>query len=141
MWERVTTPKGVNYELRPWLRMTVPRKLKGATLKDVPVGVVLGRSWVFFGGVVPFDYDDLMLAEVGPGYRFLERSRTFSAAMWQHERVVSPVGEGSSITDIVTFEPRALIGRLPFGRRLMRAIVTAIFRHRHRRLVRYFGTA
>ena len=35
LWEEVGTLDGVNRELGPWLRMTAPRDLRGATLADL----------------------------------------------------------------------------------------------------------
>jgi hypothetical protein len=74
VWARVTTFAGVNDELRPWLRMTAPRRLRDASLDDVELGRPVCRSWVLLGGVVPVEYDDVTLVERGPGMRFLERS-------------------------------------------------------------------
>lgn len=141
VWDRVVTAEGINYELRPWLRMTVPRTLKDATVDSVPLRAPLGRSWVLLLGVVPFDFDDLMIAELEPGRRFLEISRTLSTSRWEHERTIAETDRGSEIRDRLRFEPRGFAGRSSLLRRLMRSIVGAIFRHRHRRLVRYFGPA
>jgi len=140
VWTWVTTAAGVNDELRPWLRMTVPHAWRDRSIADVEPGVRIGRSWILFLGVIPFDADDLTIAELGPR-RFVERSPLLSAASWQHERAVEPSGAGSRITDRLTFEPRALTARIPGGPRLHAAVVAAIFDHRHRRLRRRFGTA
>jgi hypothetical protein len=141
VWKRVTTPEGVNHELGPWMRMTIPRGLRGATLEDVRPGVPLGRSWVFLFGVIPFDYDAMTIAEVGPGRRFLERSSMASFRSWQHERVVEPDGAGCTVTDRLTFEPRRGLAAVPGSRRLSERIVGAIFAHRHRRLAAHFAAA
>ena len=138
VWARVTTPAGVNDELRPWLRMTVPRAWRHRSIADVAPGEHVGRSWILLLGVVPFDADDLTIAEIG-GRHFVERSPVLSAASWQHERTVTPREHGCRIEDRLTFERRALTARIPGGSRLHTAVVRAIFRHRHRRLVRSFG--
>jgi hypothetical protein len=131
----VTSIEGVNHELRPWMRMTVPRGARDLNLEDVELNRPVGRSWVLALGVIPFDYDDVTLVERGPGMRFLERSPMGSMRLWQHERIVEPRGDGASaITDRLTFEPR-----IPGSSRLVRGIVERIFRHRHRRLLRWFG--
>jgi ligand-binding SRPBCC domain-containing protein len=135
VWARVTTPAGVNDELAPWLRMTVPAKWRGASLEDIEPGTRIGRSWVLLLGLVPFDYDDLSIAESGPG-RFLEQSTMLSMRFWQHERTVEDAPGGCEVRDRLTFEPRWYTPAP-----LARAIVAAIFRHRHRRLVRAFGAA
>jgi ligand-binding SRPBCC domain-containing protein len=135
VWERVTSLDGVNHELRPWMRMTVPRAARDMTLEDVELGRRVGRSWVLALGVIPFDYDDVTLVERGPGMRFLERSPMGSMRLWQHERLVEPQGEERcTITDRLTFEPK-----LPGASRIARGLVERIFRHRHRRLAGWFS--
>ena len=136
VWGRVVTAEGINYELRPWLRMTIPRALRNATVETVPLRRELGRSWILFLGVLPIDYDDLFISELDPGRRFLETSRTLSASRWEHERTITTSEQGTEIRDRVRFDPRGLAGRAP---RIMRWMITLIFRHRHRRLTRYFG--
>lgn len=139
VWARISTPQGINYELAPWLRMTMPRPLEGRTLDDVELGRPLGRSWLLLFGFLPFDYDDLMIGERDRGRRFLETSSTLTMARWNHERVLIPRDRGCEVTDKLCFQPRGLFARSRTVRRAMRSIVTAIFRHRHRRLTDYFG--
>ena len=137
MWRRAVTEEGINDELAPILRMTMPAGLRGKTIDDVEVGVPLGRSWILLGGLLPVDYDDLRLVELEPGRRFLERSSMLSMRVWQHERIVEPTGSGScAVTDRLVFELRRPLAWLPGASRLARAIVAALFRHRHRRLRR-----
>lgn len=137
MWTRATSPDGINDELAPILRMTVPRGLRGRTIDDVEVGVTLGRSWILLGRVLPVDYDDLCLVEIEPGRRFLERSSMLAMRVWQHERTVEPVDDRSSrVTDRLGFELRRPVAWVPGSGRLAAAIVRALFRHRHRRLAR-----
>jgi ligand-binding SRPBCC domain-containing protein len=137
MWARATSPDGINHELAPILRMTIPRGLRNTTIDDVEVGVPLGRSWILLGGLVPVDYDDLRLAELEPGRRFLERSRTATFDPWQHERVVEPAGDTSCrVTDRLAFELKSWLAWVPGSATLATAIVRFLFRHRHRRLER-----
>jgi ligand-binding SRPBCC domain-containing protein len=141
MWARATSPGGINDELRPILRMTMPALLRGKTIDDVEVGVPLGRSWILLFGLIPVDYDDLFLAELEPGHRFLERSSMLSMRVWQHERSVEPIDAKSCrVTDRLSFELRRPMAWIPASARLARAIVAALFRHRHRRLARAFST-
>jgi ligand-binding SRPBCC domain-containing protein len=140
VWAWVTTAPGVNDELWPWMRMTVPRGWQDGSLASLEPGVTIGRSWILLFGVLPFDVDDLTLAEIGP-HHFVERSPLLSAASWQHERTVVATPTGCRLSDVLTFESRALAVRIPGGVRLHTAVITAIFRHRHRRLVRRFGSA
>ena len=135
VWARVTSVEGVNDELRPWLRMTVPRGARGMSLEDVELNRPIGRSWVLALGFIPFDYDEITLVERGPGLRFLERSPMGSMRLWQHERVVEPRGDGAcAITDRLTFEPR-----VPGSKRLVRGMIERIFANRHSRLLSWFS--
>ena len=135
VWERVITAEGVNDELRPLLRMTLPRGLEDFGIDDVEPGRSLGRSWVLLFGLIPFDYDEICLERVEPGRGFLERSRMLTQRLWEHERTIEPLGEGRcAISDRVAWEPR-----LPLPGALLRPLIAAVFRHRHRRLRRRFG--
>jgi ligand-binding SRPBCC domain-containing protein len=138
VWQRAVSEEGINDELAPILRMTMPPDLRGKTVDTVEVGVPLGRSWILLGRVLPVDYDDLFLAELDPGRRFLERSRTLSFAVWQHERTVEPSGERSCrVTDRLGFELKRGVAWIPGMARLAKAVVAFLFRHRHRRLARW----
>ena len=135
LWAHAVDPVGINAELRPLLRMTFPA---AAAAKDIistaPTGRTLFRSWILLGGIVPVEYDDLCLVEVEPGRRFLERSRLLSQRVWQHERIIEPVGDGGRITDVVSFEPRVSL-LAP----LHAAVFGLVFTLRHRNLRRIFG--
>jgi len=62
VWARVVTPEGINDELRPWMTMSMPRGAKDLTVDTVPVGTPVGRCWMRLFGILPFDYDNLMIA-------------------------------------------------------------------------------
>jgi hypothetical protein len=134
VWARVTTPAGINDELRPWFRMTVPARARGLTLDEVELGQPLGRSWLLALGVIPVEWDDLRLVERGPGYRFLERSSTLTTRLWEHERTVTPVAGGCEVRDRVSVELRWPLAALPASSRLAHAVLRRLFAHRHRRL-------
>ena len=142
VWDRAVTPEGINDELRPILRMTMPRGVEGDSIEDVPTGETLGRSWILLGRILPVDYDDLRLEEIEPGRRFQERSRTSTFSVWSHERIVEPVGEGEcTITDRLGWEMKPFMARIPGSDRIATAVVGFLFRHRHRRLRRHWGEA
>ena len=138
VWAGAVDPAGINYELGPWISMTMPPGLSpGMTIDDVPLGEVLGRSWIRLGGV-PVDFDDLCLVERGE-MRFLERSRLGSAREWQHEREVVATGDTTcQITDRLRIELRAPLRALG-GSLIAPRIIKALFEHRHRRLVERWG--
>lgn len=135
VWDRVTTPAGIRHELRPILTMTMPPGLRGRTLADADhlVGRPLGKAWLLLLGVLPVDFDDMTLAEVGER-RFHERSQMLLLPSWQHEREVVPVGNGCEVTDRLTFDARLRVLE-PLARR----VVELLFAHRHRRLTRWAG--
>ena len=135
VWDRITTPEGINDEMRPWLRMTVPRGFEGLDPADIELGERIGRSWILLFGFLPIDYDDLTLERLEVGRGFLERSRMLSQRSWEHERTLEPAGErGCLVTDRVRWEPR-----LGLPGRPLRPLFRWFFRHRHRRLRRRFG--
>lgn len=134
-WAAATDPDGINYEMRPLARMTMPRRLRGRAIDDFPVGTTVGRCWVLLFGVIPVDYDDLCVAELEPPRRFLERSEMAMLSVWEHERTIEPLpGGGCRVTDRLGFELRPLPARVPGSARLARAIAGGFFSHRHRRL-------
>ena len=132
VWSWVVTADGVNDELKPWLRMTVPGG--DFDLNSVETGKSIGRSWVLLLGLIPVDFDEITLVEIDPGRGFVERSRMLSQRAWEHARTIRPVDGGSQVTDAIAWEPR-----LPIPARAMRPMFRAIFAHRHRRLRRRFG--
>lgn len=134
VWQHAVSLEGVNRELMPLVRMTVPRGLAGATLEHVPLGRRLGKSWLLLFGLVPVDYDELIIVERDPGRRFFEQSAMMTQSRWWHERIVEPLPGGCRITDRLRWQGRAR----PFGA-LFRAAVPLLFRHRHRRLRLRFG--
>jgi hypothetical protein len=134
VWARAIDPVGINDELRPLMRMTVPPGAEGFRLDETEPGHI-GRSWVLLLGLVPFDYDDITIVRAEPGRSFLERSSMLSMRLWEHERTLVPLGENRCrITDRVAWEPR-----LPLPGALLRPLIRFVFQHRHRRLRRAWG--
>jgi hypothetical protein len=135
VWARAIDPAGINDELRPLMRMTVPRGARDFRLDETEPGHV-GRSWVLLFGFLPFDYDDITVVRAEPGRGFLERSSMFSMRLWEHERSLEPLGEDRCrVTDRLVWEPR-----LPLPGALLRPLIGAVFRHRHRRLRLHYAS-
>lgn len=135
VWDRVTSFEGINQELMPYLRMTVPKRHATTTIATVPVGQPLGRAWIFYGGFLPLDYDALTLTELVPGSHFQEVSTMASMRRWEHRREVDAVDDVTTrVTDTIGFEPR-IAALAPMVEPLLRRI----FAHRHRRLAAHFG--
>jgi hypothetical protein len=134
VWDLAVTEAGIDAELRPVLRMRMPRRWRGRRLDEVPVGEPLGRAWLLLLGVLPVEYDDLMLASVGPGHQFTEESRLLLLSPWRHHRRVTPAPGGCEVLDELTFR-----ARLRLLTPVVAHVVRALFTHRHRRLVRRWG--
>jgi ligand-binding SRPBCC domain-containing protein len=135
VWDRIITAAGINYELRPYLRMTLPRGVDSLDPAKVELGERIGRSWILLFGLIPFDYDDITLVRLEEGRGFLERSPMLSQRIWEHERTLEPAAEGGClITDRVRWVPRLGLPGSP-----LRPVIRWTFRHRHRRLRRHFG--
>ena len=140
VWAWVTTPEGVNDELRPVMRMTVPSGWGDRSLAEVDAPVTIGRSWILLFGVLPFDYDHLHLAAVGER-SFSERSTMLSASSWHHDRTLEVDGDGTLLRDELAFVLRRPLRWIPGSARLYQAVIARIFRYRHARLVARFGAA
>lgn len=145
VWTRVTTPEGIQDELHPWVGMAMPPGLRGRTLDDSAdlLHRRLGKAWLRLLRVLPVEYDDMQLVGLVEGRAFHERSRMLSLSLWEHERSVEPLpetGAGCLVADRLTAVARAPLARIPGSHRLVRTVVTVLFRHRHRRLVRRFGS-
>jgi len=98
-------------------------------------GQRLFRSRLLLFGIVPIDRTDLTLIELQPGRRFLERSPMATQRIWEHERLLESVPGGTRITDRLAWQ-----GRLPGSSATFALAVPFLFRWRHRRLERLFGT-
>lgn len=136
VWDRVISPEGINDEMLPWMTMRLPRSARGLTVDTMPIGEVLGQAWILLFGVIPIDYDRLVIADLDPGRYFHEKSTMLTMRRWEHQRTLTPIDETTtSITDRITLEPR-----LRLLAPVMAKVLRAFFGHRHRRLARYFGS-
>lgn len=140
LWQHATSFAGIGAELWPWLDMTTPRGLRARRLDEIAPSADLGRSVLLLGGLLPVEYDDIVIADLEPGRRFLERSSMLTSVLWEHERVVEDRQRNAGrVRDTVRFRLRAVPRHVPGVERLARATVTALFEHRHRRLRHHFG--
>lgn len=136
VWQRVVSAEGINAEMWPWLTMTMPARTDGLTVETVPVGEPLGRARLRLFGFVPVDYDQLSIAELEPGVRFLERSTMLSMRRWEHERTLVEVAGGTRVHDRVVLEPRLPVPGLSV---ILARVIDAFFKHRQRRLLEHFA--
>jgi ligand-binding SRPBCC domain-containing protein len=135
VWAHATEMDGVNWELSPYVRMSVPRAARGLTIADAPVGEVAFRSWLLAFRFLPFDRHALQLDSVTPPDGFVEESTSLVQSHWRHERTLTAtIDGGCEVVDNVTLVPR-----VRFTARLAGPIVRFLFAHRHRRLQSRFG--
>ncbi|GHB57106.1 hypothetical protein GCM10010377_55200 [Streptomyces viridiviolaceus] len=137
LWTNVTSMSGVNLELLPYMRMTLPRELRrDPSIRQVPLGSSLGKSWIFLGGLLPIDFDDIVIAEREEGRRFLERSTTSCTKVWQHERIIDEIPGGARLTDRLSYllRPHMRPVRAPFRRAM-----GGLFTHRHRKVQQHYA--
>lgn len=133
VWAQVSTMQGVNAELMPLVRMTVPAAFAGMTLPEAPLGRPAFDSWLLAFGLVPFDRHRLQLERLHP-MGFDERSSSWLQRVWVHRRRVIAEANGCRVTDELEIEPR-----IGLAAPMVRRVVRALFAHRHRRLRRSFG--
>ena len=134
VWARVVTPEGVADEFGPLLTMRFPSPLAGASIADVALGRPLGRAWILLAGVIPVEFDDLVITTLEAPCYFHERSSLGSCRVWEHRRELDALPDGSTrVTDTLRAEPRSV---LPVP--VVRAVIGMLFSHRHRRLARRF---
>lgn len=141
VWRRVTSPEGINFELMPVMRMTIPPELQGKAIHELPLQQKIGRSWLLLFGFLPIDFDDITIAELEEGHRFLERSTMMSMSAWEHERTLVAQDRGSEVTDRITFQLRPPLGWVPGAHALLGLMLRWLFRHRQQRLARWFQSA
>ncbi|HXC53232.1 MAG TPA: hypothetical protein VN634_20255 [Candidatus Limnocylindrales bacterium] len=134
VWAHASTFEGVNRELAPLARMTAPASIRTLDAESVVLGRKILRSWIFAFGVIPIDYDDLVLVELESGRRFLERSSMLTQRVWEHERIVEPAPIGCTLRDRIRFEPR-----IPILGHIEKPIYELVFANRHRQLRKIFG--
>ena len=134
VWQRAVTMEGVNAELMPLAKMTVPSQARGLSIADAPTGEVAFHSWLLLGGALPFDRHALQLERIEPGWKLVAESTSLMQKRWRHVRRLEDIDDGCRITDELTVEPRA-----PFMAPLVARIVDRIFAHRHEQLREKFG--
>lgn len=134
VWQHCSSMKGVSRELWPLLRMTYPESKSSLIEEPFVAGKPLFRSTLLLFGVLPIDRTELTLIELEPGRRFLERSPMKTQRVWEHERSVEPVEEGTRVTDRLQWR-----GRYPGTGVVFAMVVPLLFEWRHHRLERIFG--
>jgi ligand-binding SRPBCC domain-containing protein len=136
VWAQISTWSGVNAELYPFFRMSVPAGLDSL---ERPAACFGERfcSWVLLFGMLPVDRHCLRFESVRPGLGFEENSSTWLHRRWRHHRVLTQPAEGGlRVCDTIRYQSRWR----PLER-LTRPVIAALFRHRHAQLRLAFGDA
>ncbi len=134
VWNRIETWEGVNYELAPLVRMTVPANFP--KVSDIPAdGKIHFVSYILLFGFLPIDAHKFGLRAVEAPHFFDERSHNFMMKVWTHKRTVASAGKSVVVTDTCSLTPR-----LPLSGGLLTFVYRQVFRWRHRRLARYFAS-
>ena len=131
VWSVVSRLSGVNDELAPFLRMTRGNH-DDQLFPAQGNGTVSFSSWILLLGLLPLDRHSLNARSAG--FRFAEESHSWLQRVWRHTRRLDEIPGGTRIRDDIEFEPRIAVLAPIVG-----PIIEAIFRHRHKRLVRRFG--
>ncbi len=124
----------VNYELGPWIHMTAPKSWQAVRLSTWQGQQTLFTSWVLLLGLLPVDRHAFGSFAFDPQSGFVEKSSSWTNALWQHERSVVPASMGCVVEDRVRFTPRVTV-LAP----VLQAIYQLVFRHRHNRLKARYG--
>jgi hypothetical protein len=115
VWNSVSTMRGVNAELWPMVRMTVPEGMEDVSISAMPLGQPAFKSRILILGFIPFDVHELTLLRVKPEREFYEHSRSLVMRDWIHERTIQPKMTGCEIVDQIRFTPKiAALGYLLF---------------------------
>lgn len=137
VWAIVTSQEGINHEMGPYIKMTMPKAFHGKSIADVAPGTHVGKSFLLLFGVVPFGFDDITVAQIEPGRMFREESAMTGMRTWVHHRTLEPKGEKTVLSDAVTLAPHLPVPGLG---RLLGTVLSAFFAHRHRRLQACFAS-
>ena len=132
VWRHASSMRGVNLELVP-IRMSYPTGM--AELATPPLGTPVFTSTLWFGAI-PFDRHRLTFVEWDDGTGFVEDSTSILHRRWRHHRVITPLGTGCVLTDVVDVEPR-----LPATEQMTGWLVTQVFDRRHAVLTTVFGAS
>src|SRR5436190_18148895 len=107
VWQHATSIDGINRELSPWLRMTVPPEARRFAVDDAlaSLGESLVASRVLLLGVLPVERMRITIVALEPGRRFVEQSPMLTMRSWRHERIIDPTAGGCRVSDRLAFEP------------------------------------
>lgn len=118
----------------PLVRMTYPQQMSEIGHRGVPLRQPLFTSVVLLFGFVPIDLHKLCFDRIAYGHAFYENSTTTTHRYWKHTRTLTADGAKTLLQDELHFSPR-----IPALGALYLPIVKFVFRHRHKKLQRFFA--
>lgn len=125
-WQWITDADALRAEMRPLLKMTVPKGLH--SLDGITPGRPLFTSWLWLFGLLPLGTSRLTLTQIRPGEGFVEESPMTAMRYWRHERRIE--------SDRKQPQQVRLVDELRvdayFAPRLLRLFLIAFFTNRHR---------
>jgi hypothetical protein len=119
---------GVNYEIGPLLKMSSPDIWQSKSITEWPTNQNLFSSNILLLSLIPIDRHYFNFKSID-SFGFKETSKSLINSLWSHERVITSVGSGSVIKDVIMYKSK--LGILD---NLFMPIYEAIFKHRHNRL-------
>ena len=82
IWRVIGTMRGVNAELMPWIRMTVPRVYAEVCFEEMPRDTVAFKSWILLFGFIPIDRHTFLWVRVESAVSFVEESSSWLQRRW-----------------------------------------------------------
>ena len=134
LWQVLTNMQGVNYELAPFVKMTIPKEYRDFTIADAPIGEKLFKSVILFFQFIPVDIHHFKLEKVVPNERFEENSSSLMHYFWKHTRILTTIDKGTLVKDTIQFYPR-----LPLIGFFLKPIYQLVFKNRHQRLKKKYN--
>jgi hypothetical protein len=126
--------QGVNYELSPIIHMTASFEWNDRPLTEAPVNEKLFNSIILLYGFILIDIHHLSFKKIFKN-GFREASSSVLMKHWNHCRKIESFEQGCLLTDEISFSTR-----IPFSDVVIRPIYSFVFKHRHERLKRKFGS-
>src|SRR3546814_20724696 len=94
VWLHATQMRGVNAELSPLVRMSVPHASACLTSRDAPQGSLLFKSWLPLFVLLPFDHHALRIEKLW-AYGFPEDSSSWLQRRCRHKTLTELMPNGT----------------------------------------------
>jgi len=95
-------------EMRPWMRMTVPRQIHNLADVALEPGRRWFRSYILLFGIVPIDYSDLTLLELRSKARRMKVEHGVGLVVVDYLQLIRGTGRSESRQEEISFISRSL---------------------------------